>query len=172
MKNKILITCSLLALTGCVSKYATDAYHAPLASLKRSAGFYVMQPANGSYGSIQYAESGKQTAQAVAEALESYTDRVVAASSVQSLSTARRKAQSQSLKYVFEPTILHWEDRATEWSGIPDKITVKYAVYDSKTGKLIASETERASSKWATFGGDHPQDLLPVPTKDFVARLF
>lgn len=76
------------------------------------------------------------------------------------------------LTYVRQPVILNWEDRATEWSGIPDKITLKLAVYEVQSGKLITSTVTSASSKWATFGGDHPQDLLPEPMKRFVTPLF
>jgi hypothetical protein len=65
-----------------------------------------------------------------------------------------------------------WEDRATEWSGIPDKITIKYSVYEVETGKPLASSITAASSKWGTLGGDHPQELLPVPTQQFVDKLF
>ena len=68
--------------------------------------------------------------------------------------------------------ILHWEDRATQWSGKTDKITIKYSVYDTATGQVLASSVMSASSKWATFGGDHPQDLLPHPTQQFVDKLF
>ena len=62
--------------------------------------------------------------------------------------------------------------RATEWSGIPDKIEVKIIVYDGGTGKEVGSTLISGRSKWATFGGDHPQDLLPEPLNSYVESLY
>ncbi|WP_254924651.1 DUF4823 domain-containing protein [Aeromonas sp. A35_P] len=31
---------------------------------------------------------------------------------------------------------------------------------------------QEGKSKWATFGGDHPQDLLPEPTEKYVNSLY
>ena len=70
-----------------------------------------------------------------------------------------------------EPIIVLWEDRATEWSGKRDRIIVKITVLDVSSGKLVDATTIQGTSKWATFGGDYPQDLLPVPMRDYVARL-
>ena len=74
--------------------------------------------------------------------------------------------------YYVIPEILHWEDRATEWSGLPDKIEVKIIVYDGGTGNEVASTLISGQSKWATFGGDHPQDLLPEPLNNYVESLY
>jgi hypothetical protein len=70
------------------------------------------------------------------------------------------------------PEILHWEDRATEWSGIPDRVEVKLLVLEAQGNKEIASIVISGKSKWATFGGDHPQDLLPEPIKQYVESLY
>jgi hypothetical protein len=40
-----------------------------------------------------------------------------------------KNAASVNFDYFVIPEILHWEDRATEWSGIPDKIEVKISIY-------------------------------------------
>ena len=70
------------------------------------------------------------------------------------------------------PEILHWKDRATEWSGIPDKIEVKLSVYESNSEKELASTVLSGKSKWATFGGDHPQDLLAEPLNKYIGTLY
>jgi hypothetical protein len=131
-----------------------------------------MLPADGRYGAQTYVGSGLFTAQAVSSALQSHTNKVKQAAEVEDLDKAKKAAVANGYMYVFEPQILHWEDRATEWSGIPDKITIRYSVHEISTGIVVASTTSRASSKWATFGGDHPQDLLPVPIQQFVNQLF
>jgi hypothetical protein len=112
------------------------------------------------------------TVQSIVTALTLSAKTVIAAKTVEDLPTALKNAQAAGTTHVFEPTILNWEDRATEWSGRPDRVTLRYVIYDVATGKPLASTLARASSKWATFGGDHPQDLLPVPTQTFVHGLF
>lgn len=156
-----------VALAGCVSKYAVDSVNVPSAKLNPQGGVYVMLPIDGRYGSKTYAGSGLATAQAISAALQSHTNKVRQAAEVEDLDRAKKAAAASGFSYVFEPQILHWEDRATEWSGIPDKITIRYTVHEISTGSVVASTTSRASSKWATFGGDHPQEIQvttsPIP---------
>jgi hypothetical protein len=85
---------------------------------------------------------------------------------------ARAKAKELGAAYVFELTITNWEDHATQWSGKTDKITIAVAIYAVDTGRDVASTVVRASSKWATLGGDHPQDLLPETFERVVAGLY
>jgi hypothetical protein len=80
--------------------------------------------------------------------------------------------QTDKYGYFVAPEILHWGDRATEWSGIPDKIEIKISVYDAQFETELASSVVNGKSKWATFGGDHPQDLLPEPVNQYVESLY
>lgn len=74
--------------------------------------------------------------------------------------------------YYVKPEILQWEDRATEWSGKKDIIEIQLAVYDAVTREELANSSYTGKSKWATFGGDHPQELLAEPTNNFVSALY
>jgi len=162
-----------VAVTGCSSKYRVDSYEKPVTELSRQEGFYVILPADGSYDGQVYERSGTYAAQAVTSALLTHAQKVETGTVPgEDLSSAIKHAREQGLDYVFQTTILHWEDRATEWSGIPDKLTVKFLVVDAASEKLLSSTVTSASSKWSTFGGDHPQDLLPAPAKLFVDQLF
>ncbi|ELW8199044.1 DUF4823 domain-containing protein, partial [Yersinia enterocolitica] len=67
---------------------------------------------------------------------------------------------------------LHWEDRATEWSGKPDIIAIKITVYNAASDNIISSTIINGKSKWATFGGDHPQDLLAKPVSEYISSLY
>jgi len=91
---------------------------------------------------------------------------------VETIKEALSHAEEMGFTYVFEPTILHWEDRATEWSGKLDRIKIRLVVWSVKSGEVISSTVLSASSKWATFGGDHPQDLLPGTITPYVNKLF
>ncbi|MBL8832180.1 MAG: DUF4823 domain-containing protein [Rhodospirillales bacterium] len=171
--KRILLLCLVAGLmAACSHKYATDAIQPPQQRLDRAASIYVMMPENGSYGGTRYAGSGRHVSLVAFSALSKYTAKVSAGETPETLAGARAKAEAAGVAYILEPTILNWEDRATEWSGRPDRITIKLVLWDAKTGLELASSLARASSKWATFGGDHPQDLLPVLMANFVDRLY
>lgn len=74
--------------------------------------------------------------------------------------------------YLVVPIILHWEDRATEWSGKSDRLEIQLSVYDLETQEELASSVLTGKSKWSTMGGDHPQDLLPDPVNSYVESLY
>jgi Domain of unknown function (DUF4823) len=163
----------LIAITGCTSKYRVDSYESPTTRLDEQASFYVVLPKDGQYEGQVYQGSGISTASAVATALLVHVDKVVTGTvSGEDFEPALATARERRLSHVVNIIILHWEDRATEWSGITDKITLKLAVYDTQLGTPVSSTVTSASSKWGTMGGDHPQDLLPEPTKTFVDALF
>ncbi len=172
MRFAVLLLGAALVAGGCSQKLAVDAYQAPQVIIGSESSFYVLRPENGRYGEKTYPDSGAATMQAAVAALAVHVATVVAATGVEDLTVALSAAQAAGLTYVFEPTILNWEDRATEWSGKPDRITVRFAVHEVSTGAVVASTVARASSKWGTFGGDHPQDLLPLATSNFVDSLF
>jgi hypothetical protein len=81
-------------------------------------------------------------------------------------------ARSKSFKYLIYPTILHWEDHATEWNGVADKVEVKVEVIESATDSIVDTAIISGRSGIATFGGDKPQDLLPIPVEEFISGLF
>ncbi|WP_333692374.1 DUF4823 domain-containing protein [Pseudomonas syringae] len=65
-----------------------------------------------------------------------------------------------------------YQDRATEWSMIPDKVEIKVDVVQVSSGDVISSGIIKGKSGLSTLGGDHPQDLLPEPVAEFVDSLF
>lgn len=70
------------------------------------------------------------------------------------------------------PEILRWEERATEWSGKPDRIEINIVIFDVETGGSLENSSYSGKSKFFTFGGDHPQDLLDVPSGEYVRSLY
>ncbi|HWT96515.1 MAG TPA: DUF4823 domain-containing protein [Terriglobales bacterium] len=163
----------MLILSGCVSKYRVDAYTPPAAHIEKEASFYVPLPQNGQFDGTEYPNSGSQTAAELRAALLVHVSKVeVGTTKAEDLTAALAEAKKRGLDHLAQADILHWEDRATEWSGIPDKITLKLSIYDVQSGALLSSTVTAASSKWGTLGGDHPQDLLPEPIKRFVDPLF
>lgn len=165
--SAICLTAVLVA--GCAATYERSLVSGASAKLEHGKPVLIATPKSGSYGNRQYTASGQQTATVVQGAFARYARASVSAGCLDL--TCLRNEGKQSYGYYVVPEILHWEDRNTEWSGIPDRVTVKLTVYDA-TGKELAGAVLSGKSKWATFGGDHPQDLLPEPIGQYVASLY
>ena len=170
MKNFILLLCVIL-LSGCAATYNQVNLLTPTAKLISGKSVLIATPENGYYGNREYRTSGRLTVLAVNAAFAKFTNAIKVSSECKDLSCLKEK-EKEPFDYYAIPEILHWEDRATEWSGIPDKIEIKLSIFESAAEKEIASTIISGKSKWATFGGDHPQDLLPEPLDKFIASLY
>lgn len=133
---------------------------------------YVSVPADGRYEATTYANSGMLTATAFYSSLSKVVDKAFVGKSIEDHDQALASAGSASADYLFAPTILHWEDRATEWSGKADKMELTVVVIDVATGTELDRAVLKGSSSWFTLGGDHPQDMLPEPVDEYVASIF
>jgi hypothetical protein len=162
--------CALLV--GCASFETTTAVHKIAQPLDRGAQGLVATPPDGQYGNIKYDASGRMTAEAVSSAFSRYLVRAEICPTLTDFNGGVSSARTNKFSYFIWPEILHWEDRATEWSGKPDRIEIKIAVVEAATGEVLDSSLIRAKSAWATFGGDHPQDLLAKPINEYVDGLF
>jgi hypothetical protein len=158
-------------ISGCASTYKQSSLTEPTAKLMRGKPIVIATPSNGSYENKEYSASGKMTALAVHAAFARFTNSITVSTECKELECLKIN-KSSNFDYYIIPEILHWEDRATEWSGIPDKIEVKLSIYEGQTWKELASTIISGKSKWATFGGDHPQDLLPEPINKYVESLY
>ena len=168
-----LLILPLLILVGCADSQKLD-INDQFGALKldRNASAYIAIPANGRYGNKEYHGSGATVAQIIKGALLVHLVQVEIGTKVEDFPKAKSSAALGHHKYLFNPTIVQWEDRATEWSARADKVSVKIAVIDVKSGEQISSATITGRSGLATFGGDHPQDLLPEPITEYIAELF
>jgi hypothetical protein len=169
LRFALVILVSLLC--SCASTYKSSALSVPTTKLERGKFIAIALPTNGSYGGKEYAGSGSSTATAIRAAFAKYARETVVTNECQGL-TCLIERHGQTADYLVVPEILRWEDRATEWSGIKDTLEIKIAVYDASSGKELAATTLLGKSKWASFGGDHPQDLLPEPVNQYVANLY
>ena len=160
---------STLLLVSCVHKYAVPLKADSPAHLPAAATVYVTTPRDGRDDSLRvYESSGAWTRSAVANALNDRGVQVIPGESVAKQSEAIAAASSAGADFLVYPQIVHWSDRATEWSGIPDRITLEMSIYEVATGTMLTRQEIKASSRWATFGGDHPQELLPELARRWV----
>ncbi len=164
MRKTSIFLLSILA-SGCTARYVQDDLTTSSVKLIHGLSVTIATPVDGRYETTVYKTSGVMTAGAVRAAFARYTNNVKVSDSCADLPCIRQKSGSD---YYVVPEILHWEDRATEWSGIPDKIEVKLAIYASEGDEPLASTIVSGKSKWATFGGDHPQDLLSKPIEEYI----
>ena len=166
-----------LVLTGCAStpeeSYQTSSLlDARTGALSSGTALAVAVEGDGSYAGKPYPNSGNMTSTAMMKALSSYTSKLSAAPGYLSERDARAAASTRQAEYLVYLSILHWEERATEWSGKPDRIEVEIRLIDLSKDEIVESTLITGSSKWATFGGDHPQDLLIKPFNDYAKGLF
>jgi hypothetical protein len=156
----LLLVLAMLTL-GCSNTYKMERLplEAPTAStgtslptLRLGDPVVVSKPSDGRYGDKVYAGSGTMVQLALVSCLKSNGLDAVARVEGNGAVTGPNKWQ-------VVPTILEWEDRATEWSGLPDRIKVEIRTIDPE-GRPRDVTIVSGSSKWATLGGDHPQDML------------
>lgn len=166
----ILFFIALTLLSGCAATYKNTPLTKTNSKLVRGTPVLIATPANGHFGATVYANSGKMTALAVRGAFAQFAATTSVNSGCEKLECLEQSHGGGSIYYVV-PEILHWEDRATEWSGRPDRIEVKLSVFDT-VGQELASTIFTGKSKWATFGGDHPQDLLTEPLNQYIETLY
>lgn len=173
MKRRLTIIAAALLLAACADSHRLMRGDGPQGiHLNTSDSLFIAVPDDGSYGAETYKGSGQSTAQVLYSAFAKHTHSAKVAHSTQSFDDARATAKSDGQKYLIYPTILHWEDRATEWSMIPDKIEVKVEVVEVSTGNVLSAVVIAAKSGVATLGGNHPQDLLPEPIEEYAASLY
>jgi len=120
----------------------------------------LVQPKDGSYGGKAAAGSGALVLAAIERfANERYRDVAVGYGT----SSAMRTLE-------ITPRLLHWEDRATNWSGISDRIEIELLLRDlpaDRRRKLVFA----AKSSWFAMVNKPPEALLDEDFDDALAEL-
>jgi hypothetical protein len=150
-----LLALSIATLTtACVSSRSVS--QSTNVHLPANAALRIQVPADGRYEDENYQGSGRTVALALKSAL------------IRQFPNTEIGTDSNA--YQIRPTILRWEERATEWSGKPDKVSISLQLY-RPGGGLLSSAVVDGNSSWWTLGGDHPEDLLHEPFAEYAAGL-
>jgi hypothetical protein len=165
-----------LVLPACTASYQqreTGGIEASSIRLDPGKGVLVAVPADGQYGRKVYAGSGRTVAQKTAAAFSRYSPRVEVATATatnreESLAAARRAGAG----YLVVPDILHWEQRATEWSGIPSRVSLSMTVIDVATGTDVRSGLLESRSAVMTLIRPNPDVLAQNLIDENVAVLY
>ena len=168
-----MLLAGFAVLTGCRSTYEEkDLSSGPPPILKSNSRTYVAIPFDATFKDEVMQGSGKQTAQAFQAAFMRYTRSVYTSKFPESVSEALEIARSGHMEYLLYPTIIQWEDRATEFSGRRDRLKIKAELIDLSTSKVVFSREVEAVGKWMTDGGETPKDLLDQPAQQFANAVF
>jgi len=133
---------------------------------------YVAIPPDGRHRKEFVPESGQFTAVTFRDVFAKYAKRAYVGRRVQSFQEGLETARAAGCRYFIYPTILRWEDRATEYSTRRDLVEIKVEVAEAASGEILHATVLRGRSRLFTDGGDTPQDLLPEPIRNYVASLF
>jgi hypothetical protein len=170
-KHAILIVFAATFFIGCTNTYGLN-HQREGGAIPRSASVYVAMPEPGRYVRQQYPNSGAQTQAAIISALKPHVAKVQAGGAPEEDDATLVSARAAGASHAVVPKIKHWEERATEWSGRPDRITIDIRIFDVASGEVVDAAEVSGKSRWLTFGGDHPQDLLPRAVGDYFAAVF
>ena len=168
MRNVLLLFVAIL-LSGCFATYTQVNMSLPTTKLAKGSSVFIATPENGSYGDREYHYSGMRTASAVSVAFAKFSNNIKVSQECKDFGCLKEK-DTKSFDYYIIPEILHWEDRATQYSAKPDRIKVKISVYDSETENELASTIITGKSDYV-FGG-LPQDLLAKPINAYIESLY
>jgi Domain of unknown function (DUF4823) len=171
-KGIFLSPFAAVLLAGCASTYDVQRQSSAASALRREAAAYVAVPPDCRFGAHPNTGSGLTTAQAVAGVFGRFLQRVEIGRETENYEQALALARAGGYMYLILPQLFQWEDHPTEWSGIRDKINIIIQVIDVPAGEVVASTEFTGKSKWATFGGNHPQDLIIEPLRHFADSLF
>jgi hypothetical protein len=146
---------ALVALIGCADRHQLIRTSESNISLNEDKSILIITPKDGRYGEKNYTDSGATTAQIISASFAKHILQINVQENL-NYKDALSFAKEKKYDYLVYPLILHWEDRATEWSSIPDKVSIKISIIEVEFQKEIDSAIIEGKSGIATFGGDHP----------------
>jgi hypothetical protein len=132
-------------------------------------GLCVMTAVDGSYNGKPYIGSGREVSNQVLAAMRSKAlDSIIV--NATDKQEATKQCSAQGANHLVIPSILHWEDRATNWSGLRDLIRIELQVTQIDPPKLLKVGTFEARNSWFTFVNNPPEDLLDEKFSKFVTE--
>lgn len=130
----------------------------------------IITPKDGGFSGHIYAGSGNVVAQKTLE----YLRRSIDESNIRlyrSEDEYTRSKENFLVKYVIKPEILHWEDRATNWSGLPDVVKIDLYLVDAASSKNVNIIKFVATSSWWTFVNRAPDLMLDTSYEKSILKL-
>lgn len=159
--------------TGCQSTERTVTSNAvERARLEPRGPVYVAIPSDAFFKNNVMIDSGTNTASVVVKAFSRYVKPVYLGRRMETVPEAMSTARRAKCTYLVYPTVLRWEERTTEYSGIRDQVEVKIEVLSVDTADLLHATVISGKGKWLTSGGETPKDILLEPLTKYAATVF
>lgn len=162
----------LLMLSGCFAKSEIVPGNQMTngSAITKTDAVAIMLPNDGSYGQTVYGGSGRLVAAKIKQA----TFRKVQNSEI--VETAKQEeaiayCKDRDIRFLIRPSILHWEDRTTNWSGIRDRIKLELVLVNPRDRSTLNSLMFNATSSWWTFVNNPPEDMLDESFEEAVQKL-
>ncbi|MCT7464923.1 DUF4823 domain-containing protein [Aliarcobacter cryaerophilus] len=174
MRALLLTILTIFIFTGCyfekhnVEK-SNDHTYLPL---KEKEKIFISLPDDGQYGNINYKNSGFAVANSIKTNVFQYSKNIEIGQKVLTLDEAISYAKSISAIYLYYPTILHWEDRNTAWSGLADKVHINISVIDILLNKEVSSTDIKSNSSYWTLSNESPKELIDEPISKYINTLY
>lgn len=173
MKLALSVILSAFILAGCASEYhmqpLSGSQHEIVLNPKGSV--FIAVPKDGKYQDINYPGSGQFVAEALSAQFSKYASTVQTAASY-SANNDFSEADRANGEYLVVPVITHWEQRATEWSGLPSRMSLRITIFDVSTRKQLISEGIEGRTSKMTLTATRPEHLLKKPLSEFVRSLY
>jgi hypothetical protein len=141
--------------------------------LNPSKGILVSVPKDAAYQHDSYPGSGQEVAQRTASAFTKYARHVeIAIPALREQPELLLAARNAGAGYLLVPTIVHWEQRATGWSGIPSQVDVSLTVIDVETEREIRSTVLEGRSDTRNMQQKNIEEMYSGVLKEHAARLY
>lgn len=155
-----LAVAATLGIEACAySIHSVRPGNAPAAIPSASDSVCVMLAADGIYGTRTYAGSGRAVSNRILTAVRAQRP-FAQLIEVTDEDQAAQLCVAKGGSYLLSPIILHWEDRATNWSGVRDLIKIEVRLIRIEPRTLVRSTEFEARNNWFTFVNADPSELL------------
>lgn len=160
----------VLMLMSCTSTYKFDSEKYVDVPMKKGKIYSIATSEDGFYGSDVYNGSGRIVSSIIKLELQQYAGEITIYKNKITIDDFSATELS-GIEYIVVPEILHWEDRATAWSGLPDKIEIQISTYDPNKNMLNSTVISGKSASM-TLGSTDPSELIEEPVKTYLKTLF
>lgn len=175
--KRLFFTCVAVlfvaVFSACSTTYNNRSQTPETGSLPLGKNFIILNCEDGGFRQKTYVGSGATFTNVIASELSPFAGRIDFAQT-----DTLDKFYDPTTDYIIVPKIYHWEDHATNWSGIPDILKASVDVYDAHkndnhgTPMRIAFLKIDATSQWATLRNRPPSAMLDEPLQEFFERIF
>jgi len=171
---KKLIYIILFVIIGCAPKYTVlqNDKESNEVKLSRDISAYISLPEDNTSNGHLYVGSGREVAAEIEFLFSQHLEKIDVGKTVESCNQGFDSAKLNGYDYYICPQLMQWEDYATEWSGIPDRIRLKVSIQSTTSKAIIDTFLIEGKGKVMSWGGDHPLDIVKEPLAAWVGSLF